>query len=194
MLTANTQFKAPSDSSASRSPITSSCLLPAPPGASCRADQAAATTLSAFARAAPARTGYISPTAALPSCPCADQASIFIFTAAPKDASTSRSSTEYASPLRAAPPGTLCKPKLRPAPKPFSPGILPTPLSPPRPGILPYPPLSHRLFPYPPGVTKTRPALAMNHVALLHFLHLQATYIHLLCYLFRRVSLIPLAS
>jgi hypothetical protein len=73
-LTTNSQRRPPSDSSASSSSSKSSCLLSAPTGASSRTDQAAATTLSAFARAAPARTGDISVrTAALPSCPSADQ-------------------------------------------------------------------------------------------------------------------------
>jgi len=40
--------------------------------------------MSAFARAAPAGVGDTSQTAALPSCPCADQASNFNFTAEPK--------------------------------------------------------------------------------------------------------------
>ena len=136
---------APSGSSASCSPTTSAAFPRAQPlkSSSPPADQAAATTLSAFARAAPARTGYISQTAALPSCPRADnQASNFKFTAAPKDATASRLETTYAGPPRAAPPGTSCKPSLRPASKPFSPGILPTPLPQPRPGILPDPPLS----------------------------------------------------
>ena len=66
------------------------------------------------ARTAPARTGDTSDrTPALPSCPCADQASNFKF-AAPIDVSTSRSSNTYAGPTGAAPPGTSCKPKLRP--------------------------------------------------------------------------------
>ena len=84
-----------------------------------------------------------------------------------------------------------CKPKLRPAATPFAPGILPTPLPLPRPGILPDPPLSHRLVPYPPRVATTRPALAVNHAALLSFLHLQATYVHHLTDLFLRASLLP---
>ena len=84
-----------------------------------------------------------------------------------------------------------CKPKLRPAATPFAPGILPTPLPLPRPGILPDPPLSHRLVPYPPRVATTRPALAVNHAALLSFLHLQATYVHDLTDLFLRASLLP---
>jgi hypothetical protein len=46
---------------------------------------------------------------------------------------------QYAGPSRAAPPGTSCKPKLRPATKPISPGILPTPFPPPRPSLLPDP-------------------------------------------------------
>ena len=41
------------------------------------------------------------------------------------------------APPRAAPPGTSCKPKLHPATKPFSPGILPDPF------------LTHRLLPSP---------------------------------------------
>ena len=142
---------APSGSSAFCSPTTSAAFPRAQPlkSSSPPADQAAATTLSAFARAAPARTGYISQTAALPSCPRADnQASNFKFTAAPKDATASRLETTYAGPPRAAPPGTSCKPSLRPASKPFSPGILPTPLPQPRPGILPDPPLSNIIVVY----------------------------------------------
>ena len=79
--------EAPSGSSAFCSPTSSAAFQRAQPlkSSSTPADQAAATTLSAFARAAPARTGYISQTAALPSCPRADnQASNFKFTAAPK--------------------------------------------------------------------------------------------------------------
>ena len=188
---------APSGSSASCSPTTSAAFPRAQPlkSSSPPADQAAATTLSAFARAAPARTGYISQTAALPSCPRADnQASNFKFTAAPKDATASRIETTYAGPPRAAPPGTSCKPSLRPASKPFSPGLLPTPLPQPRPGILPDPPLSHRLTPYPLRVAMTTPAPAVNHAALLYFLHLQGAYIRVLSDIFLRASLLPSAS
>ena len=188
---------APSGSSAFCSPTTSAAFPRAQPlkSSSPPADQAAATTLSAFARAAPARTGYISQTAALPSCPRADnQASNFKFTAAPKDATASRLETTYAGPPRAAPPGTSCKPSLRPASKPFSPGILPTPLPQPRPGILPDPPLSHRLTPYPLRVAMTTPAPAVNHAALLDFLHLQGAYIRVLSDIFLRASLLPSAS
>jgi hypothetical protein len=45
-----------------------------------------------------------------------------------------------------------------------------------------------------PRVTTTRPTLAVIHEALLHFLHLQATHIHLLADLFLRASLLPSAS
>ena len=64
----------------------------------------------------------------------------------------------------------------------------------PRPGILPDPPLSHRLVPYSPRVATPRPALAVNHAALLYFLHLQASYVHHLTDLFLRASLLPSAS
>jgi hypothetical protein len=68
------------------SPSLTFTFSPPPPPAftdSSRTDQAAAT-LSAFARAAPARAGNTSDrTPALPSCPRADQASSFEFTAAP---------------------------------------------------------------------------------------------------------------
>ena len=53
---------------------------------------------------------------------------------------------------------------------------------------------SHRLPPYPPLVTTTRPAPAVNHVGLLYFLHLQGAYIRVLSDIFLRASLLPSAS
>jgi len=53
-----------------------------------------------------------------------------------------------------------------------------------------HPPFTQR----PPLVTTTRPAPAVNHAALLYFLHLQDTYIRVLSDIFLRASLLPSAS
>ena len=108
----------PSDSSASSSSTSSPDLPSAPTSASSIATQAAAPTLTAFARAALARAGDISDrTAALPPCPRA-LASNYKLPAAPQDASVSSTSIKPADPPRAAPPGSSCKPKPKPKPKP----------------------------------------------------------------------------
>jgi len=47
---------------------------------------------------------------------------------------------------------------------------------------------------YPLRVAMTTPASAVNHAALLHFLHLQGAYIRVLSDIFLRASLLPSAS
>ena len=180
---------APSGSSVSCSPTTSAVLPRASP-------------VKSTSCAATARPGYIvAPqvrTAALPPDSLrakeVQRKTPDATLAAPASSTPLFVGHQYAGPPRATPPGTSCKPELRPAAPPFAPGILPTPLPLPRPGILPDPPLSQRLAPFPPPLAPPQLAIPVNHTALLYFLHLQASYVHHLTDLFLRASLLPSAA
>ena len=190
--------EAPSGSSAFCSPTSSAAFQRAQPlkSSSTPADQAAATTLSAFARAAPARTGYISQTAALPSCPRADQASNFKFTAAPKGRLCIQHSKRERRPLLEPPRlAHRASPSSGPPPSPSRPASSPllfprcapaSSLTPPSHTASPLSPSSHhdeaRARRQPCGPPPLPPH------------HLQATYIRVLSDLFCRASLLPLAS